>query len=403
MFRSSIAVLIVLFSPSLWSDDPSTIYPESSFLNSLDFRQPDILESENDLQTAKADALKARIPASPEVFYEAEDFDEAGLQETFALSWSLPIGKRRALTIRASESGVMSREYLREGTLFAHRLNARRSYIHWFIAERRTKVLRDYAQQLSYLSERIRQQFQKGERSGLEADRLERELQQLEVELQLADIDRENAFLNIRMLARGVPMNATPVCPMLPALSGDLDVMNRMDIRASIEKVKESRMRNEIAESIFSPPALTAGWLSLDSGEITDSGVLYGVSWTIPWPSGRKASRIRSESELHKTEEHQAYLVRKSKEELQLRMSLYRNLREKALQAGRENSVSHTFSERAMTAYRLGEMNLTDLLDIFRTSIAARLAQIARLNAALNALVDLEQTTGKQLEPGVNP
>ncbi|MGD2116308.1 MAG: TolC family protein, partial [Acidobacteriota bacterium] len=317
-------------------------------------------------------------------------------------SWQPPRPDRRRLAVETARAEVTAADARLEARRLDLRLHLRAVYARWALARERAETLSRHAERLAALAERERLRADRGEASGLSVRRLELAAERVRGEADRATAELEHA----RSAARGwwpdLPAGAEPRLPELPDPdwapgSAATPPSSHARTRSLEAAVEAARLGGHLTERFVPTPELVAGWQRIDDGVRTVDGPLLGLSWSIPLFDRNRPDRARAEARLTASRARLERTRRELAAELAGARAAYEELHASALALRRAATRTPPMIDAATAAFRLGEADLTDLLDALRSGAETELAAVDLLGEALAAHRDLERAAGRAL------
>lgn len=388
-------------APEARDDEPARIVTEAEFLRRVDADHPAVLALAGGPGTARAELERASTLPNPELSVAREGPTGGAEQVDLTVSWQPPRPDRRKLAVGAARAEVAAADARRDARRLDLHLELRAVYARWALAGARLEALERRAERIAALAERERLRAERGEASGLSVRRLE-----LAATRARGEADRAAAALErARSTAHGwrpdLPDGAEPRLPPLPEPAEDHPAPHPRTVSLEAE-IEAARLRRDLAERFVPAPELVAGWQQIDTGSRSVDGPLLGLSWSIPLLDRNRADRARAEA---RTTATRARLERTRQElaaELAGARAAYEKLRAAALELRRTAARTAPMIDAATAAFRLGEADLTDLLDALRSGTETELAALDLAGDALAAHRELERAAGTPLLPGPN-
>ena len=364
------------------------VVTEAEFLSVLDETHPAVRESAGAVGLAEARLLAARTLDNPVV--EAVREDPAGPigQTDILVSWQIPgVERRPEINAREGEIGAARRRLAYD--LLGYRLAMRDAYAGWAVADARRQRLTLQAERVGSLAQREAVRAERGEASGLEARRLGLAAATLRSRVALAAGASERARAEAAAWHPGLPANARPVLPELPA-APSLDGAD-VRVRAAEADLVAAELAQAATRPIVASPEVTVGWRRQDLTPGAVDGPIFGVAWSVPLFDRRQAARQSAGAGL---EAARARLELAERESAAARNAASTNLARLAdalAEAREELGATERMLDGAEAAFRQGEAGLTDLLETHRSVTEAELAVLDLHEAALAAHRELER------------
>ena len=239
-----------------------------------------------------------------------------------------------------------------------------------------------------------------GEGSGLDHRRLRLAVAEAASRAAAARAALAAAEAEARSWRPDLPPESVPVLPPLPP--ADDAAANRPThprLAALEEAVRSAELRERLAGKSVELPEVVAGWKSVDPGGADDSmgsggtkgGPVVGLSWRVPLFDRGGPERLRAVSEREALEARLDLERRRLAAEEEGALAAYEGLRRAALEADEILSAAEPAVAAATLAFRLGEADLTTLLETVRSAAAARLAALEIHAEALAAGRELDR------------
>jgi cobalt-zinc-cadmium efflux system outer membrane protein len=292
------------------------------------------------------------------------------------------------LSIKAARAGVEAAQNELDWTGLELRAEFRAAYAEWALAAERAAVVMSQVAMFRDVVEKANERKRVGEESGLTAQRLSLAL--VELEASAARAEAELAKKTALALGRTAVAytDPRPVLPALPALSSTLELDTHPLLRARRADVDEAEARARLSGRVFLAPELRAGWQTLHDGNQDSEGLVVGAAWSVPLFDRRQGERLAWEGKTR------ASRGRLEVEEMRARAVLsgaeasYRRLREAALSTEKALEGTDRIMEQAKARFRMGESDVTDLLDAMRSVLSSRMT-------GLEAHRELELASGR--------
>lgn len=397
--RAVAGILPVLSTLSgvAWAGPP--VVTEADLLAQLDGDLPAVVASSSPLPSARAELIDARLLENPVLELGHEDPSGAVAQTEWLLSWQLP-GSTRRLEIDAAEKSLDAATARVEHRLRELRAALRADYARWAVAATRRQLLEDEVSRLEALASREDARARTGESSGLDSRRLDLAAAALRVRLSLAAADERRARAEVVRWWPELPADARPELPPLPDPSGGDSADGALledehpRITAARAEADAADLAQRASERYWASPELTLGWQRQEAFEATESGAVIGLAWTVPIFDRRQAERDAARVRLEVARAEVEIAARETEARRSTAVSRYAELVRGTADAEAAIEPSHGMGVAAETAFRYGELPLTDLLEIQRSLSDARLAWLELHAAALAAHRELEALAG---------
>lgn len=383
-------LLPVLFAAMSGAQNPSVL-TEAEFLSVLDESHPAVVESAEALAHAETRILESRTLENPILGGVREDPRGPVRQTDIVVSWQLPHAARGTV-IRARERQAEAARARLAQQLLNYRLAMRQAYADWAVAEARERRLSDQAERLELLAERELARSEKGEASGLEAHRLRLAASALRSRVALAAAESDRARAEI---AGWYPDLDASAHPALPDLSGapSFDGPDARILAAEAE-LRAATLEREAASRFVAFPEVSVGWQRQELGPEAIGGPIVGLAWSVPLFDRKKAARQSAEASLTAAGARLELVQREVRASRAAAQTSSARL-SAALARAREQLASvERMLDGAETAFRHGEVSLTDLLETHRSVTEAELAALELHESALAADRELERLAG---------
>ncbi|MYA09526.1 MAG: TolC family protein [Holophagales bacterium] len=364
------------------------VVTEAEFLSVLDETHPAVRESAEAVGLAEARLVAARTFDNPVV--EAVREDPAGPigQTDVLVSWKMPDAARAPeIEAREGEIGAARRGLAYE--LLGYRLAMREAYAGWAVAAARRQRLTLQAERVGSLAQREAVRAERGEASGLEARRLGLAAATLRSRVALAAGASERARAEAAAWHPGLPANARPVLPELPA-APSLDGAD-VRVRAAEADLAAAELAQLATRPIVASPEVTVGWRRQDLTPGAIDGPIFGVAWSVPLFDRRQAARQSAGASLEAARARLELAERESTAARNAARSNFARLAAALAEAREELGATERMLDSAEAAFRQGEAGLTDLLETHRSVTEAELAVLDLHEAALAAHRELER------------
>ena len=364
------------------------VVPEAEFLSVLDGTHPAVRESAGAVGLAEARLLAARTLDNPVVEAVREDPGGPIGQTDVLVSWQIP-GAERGPEIRAREGEVGAARRGLAHELLGYRLAMREAYAGWAVAAARRQRLTLQAERVGSLAQREAVRAERGEASGLEARRLGLAAATLRSRVALAAGASERARAEAAAWHPGLPADAQPVLPELPA-APSLDGAD-VRVRAAEADLAAAELAQLATRPIVASPEVTVGWRRQDLTPGAVDGPIFGVAWSVPLFDRRQAARQSAGAGLEAARARLELAERESTAARNAARSNFARLAAALAEAREELGATERMLDSAEAAFRQGEAGLTDLLETHRSVTEAELAVLDLHEAALAAHRELER------------
>ena len=356
----------------------------------------------------EADARERSLLANPTVSYTREEAGSS-LDDFLLVSQALPLRGRVGLLREAAGHAVTAAEARADASRLAFEARLRVAFTDLLLAQERVTVLEGGLRELSRLVEVLRAREREGEGSRFDRLRTEREVADVETDLEAAGIDRLTAqarlaaFLEPEMdpsglSATGRLLDGAPV-PSPDALLVQA-LARRPDHRALM--LRETRWATErrAAERLRLPgTAVTAG-LKRGGAQGRESGYVVAATVAVPLFNRGQAQVARAEAARARTSAERQALRTRIASEVRVAHTAaagYRALAERY----RVDSVGPAaeLAAIATAAYEEGEYGILELLDAHRVVVGAGLRLLDLSASARRAAINLDLAVGGEAAP----
>ncbi len=399
MSRASWALALLL---AIVGSTPSEaqILMEKKFLEDSLKSHPGVAVAEADVAAAAGVSRQTGVVDNPEITWEREDPDGAPRQDTWRLSWRLPFDGRRH-RMAAGEAAVAASVSEVEAARLTARLEMRSLYASWYMAAEREKVLLANLDRTRRLATWLRARAEEGEAAGVEARRLD-----LEVEVLQRNAGAARAEAQARREAAAVWSNlvtgqVTPARPTLPAPPDTADVGDRADLKALAHRVALAESVTQVRRRVVEPPEISVGWLEIRDGLQSFDGPVFGVTWPVPLFDRNQGTREAADAGLERANSELELSRRRAEQHLQAALASYSELFEIVMN-GDHQTAHDDVLDAVFAAFEAGEASLTDMLDALRATVGVEMARLETLARALRAHLELEAALGRPVFSGEN-
>ncbi|MCY3591147.1 MAG: TolC family protein [Acidobacteria bacterium] len=364
------------------------VVTEAEFLSVLDETHPAVRESAGAVGLAEARLLAARTLDNPVVEAVREDPGGPIGQTDVLVSWQIP-GAERGPELRAREGEIGAARRRLAYDLLGYRLAMREAYAGWAVADARRQRLTLQAERVGSLAQREAVRAERGEASGLEARRLGLAAATLRSRVALAAGASERARAEAAAWHPGLPADARPVPPELPA-APSLDGAD-VRVRAAEADLAAAELAQLATRPIVASPEVTVGWRRQDLTPGAVDGPIFGVAWSVPLFDRRQAARQSAGAGLEAARARLELAERESAAARNAASTNFARLAAALTEAREELGATERMLDGAEAAFRQGEAGLTDLLETHRSVTEAELAVLDLHEAALAAHRELER------------
>jgi cobalt-zinc-cadmium efflux system outer membrane protein len=357
-----------------------------------------------EVERARAEVRGAGLWANPEISLSREE--AGGSIDRFAnVLLPIPWTGRLSLEKSAAERGALASEKrARQGRVEVH-ARVREAFLDLLAAQAGVAALDAGLGELDALLRMLRAREREGETSGFDRRRAERERAEVEADAlqargqlrsRRATLAATLAVLSIGLVAEGT-------------LEGALTLPSPDEVRAQAlargdvlaldsEAEGQDLLAQAAGRRAWPEPTLEAGAKSTEVGGVTDHGAVFGVSFSLnlfDHGQGAKAA-ARAEALLLRTRREALARAAEAEAEGALAEAGARHEAESAYAAAAD---ADELARIARAAYEEGEMRILELLDAYRSALAARLRLIALRVEARSAEIALDRATGVERLP----
>ncbi len=360
-------------------------------------------------RSASAARREEGVPSNPEVAYQIED--AAGVRDTFlTVGQALPIPGRRGRIRESAEAAGTAARLAAARELDAVGPAHRASFHDVLYREATVARLREGTGRLDRVVEILAFREREGEGAGYDLLRAEQERAELRIALTEAEgalevaRSRFGAFFapGRRMAKARLSGTFEPDGPppqrdeaIEGALAGRADLRALGEAGRSFELDRESALRRRIPE-----PTLLAGWKRTEASGLADGGFVAALTVPIPVFDRGRFAAARAEAERERVALEAEILARTIRAEVEGALARERAAREAVERLGVDAGARAAELRRiAELAYEEGEAGILELLDAYRTSLAAELRALAVRYDAKRAEIERRYVLGAEVMP----
>jgi cobalt-zinc-cadmium efflux system outer membrane protein len=359
------------------------------------------------VDVARADVLAAGRWPNPRLTFDRESV--AGVTENITMvAQPLPITGRRGLEVQAASALVDASSNRSDDAIRRARADLRLAFAQLVATQTREQVLTISRDRLRELAAVLAKREAAGDAAGFDRLRAEREVLDIEADQALAASERARAQATVasfladtidpsRVVA--VPRQPTPVpIPPVDALVERAEAA-RGDLLALRKEVDAARFSAKAADRRWVPePEIVAGTKSSTLGG-GDLGSVFAVQANIPlFDRGQPEQALAVARASQAQARIDAFRVMLRSDIVALRAIVL----ERRDTADRYRSAAVSSAEEieriAQVSYDAGERGILELLDAYRSGSSARVRQAALDLAARQAEIELEFTTGLEIQ-----
>jgi len=359
------------------------------------------------VDVARADVLAAGRWPNPRLTYDRESV--AGVTEHMTMiAQPLPITGRRGFEVQAASAMVDASSNRSDEAMRRARADLRQAFAQLLAAQTREQELMASRDRLRDLATVLAKREAAGDAAGFDRLRAEREVLDIDADRALAASERARAQVIVasffadttdplRVMAVARPSTATSV-PTADALVERAEA-TRGDLLALHKEVDAARFSAKAADRRWVPePELVAGTKSSTAGG-GDLGSVFTVHASIPlFDRGKPEHALAVARESQAQARIEAFRVSLRADIAALRATVLER-RETAdrYRAAAVNSAAE-IERIAQVSYDAGERGILELLDAYRSGSTARVRQAALDLAVRQAEIELEFTTGWEMQ-----
>jgi len=376
------------------------VLTEQQFLDDTLASHPAIAAAEAEVAAASGVRRQAGIVDNPEIAWEREDPDIVPRQDTLVLNWRLPFDGRRH-RMDAADAVINASNSELEATRLRVRLEMRSLFASWYIAAQREGVLQANLDRTRRLSDRMQARAQDGESSGLEARRLELEVEMLGLEAAAARAEARARRSAAASWSAQVAGDVEPIFPLLPTPPSTIDIGDRPDIRALSYGMVAAESRHQLQKRVLEPPVISLGWTEIAENVRSFDGPVFGLSWPLPLFDRNQGRRDAASAEVSRAQFELEVAQKKALEQSRAALASYTELHAMVVR-GSDGGADSDVIETMLAVFEAGEASVTDVLDTLRATVDVRVARIDILARALAAERELESALGRPILSGGN-
>jgi cobalt-zinc-cadmium efflux system outer membrane protein len=371
---------------------------EHQFLDDALASHPGIAAAEAGIAAATGARQQAGVFDNPEITWERESPSVAPQQDTWRLSWRLPLdGRRHRMT--AADAAVAATRSELEAARLDIRLELRSLFASWYIAAERVADLQANLDRTRRLADWLRARADAGEAAGIEARRLELEVEVLARETAAARAEARAQRVAAAAWSDMVTGDVAPARPVLPPPLASVDVAAHPDLKALAQRAAAAEARHRLQRQVLEPPEVSAGWLEIRDGLQSFNGPVLGIAWPLPVFDRNQGARQAAAAEVDRARAELEVAKRRAEQHADAAVASYADLYEVAVN-GQAGGHQAEVVDAVLAAFEAGEASLTDVLDTLRATVDVEMARLASLARALAAERELEEALGRPILPG---
>ena len=359
------------------------------------------------VDVARADVLAAGRWPNPRLTFDRESV--AGVTENMTMvAQPLPITGRRGLEVQAASAMVDASSNRSDDATGRARADLRLAFAQLVAAQTREQVLTTSHDRLRELAAVLAKREAAGDAAGFDRLRAEREVLDIEADHALAASERARAQATVasffadtidpsRVVA--VPRQPTPASiPTVDALVERAEAA-RGDLLALRKEVDAAQFSAKAADRRWVPePEIVAGTKSSTAGG-GDLGSVFTVHANVPLFDRGKPERALAVARASQAQARiDAFRVALHSDIAALRAAvLQRRDTADRYRSAAVNSAGE-IERIAQVSYDAGERGILELLDAYRSGSSARVRQAALDLAVRQAEIELEFTSGLEIQ-----
>ena len=357
----------------------------------------------------EADTRERRLLANPTVSYTREDAGTTA-DDFLLVSQELPVRGRIGLLDRAAQQAVTAAEARADASVVAFETRLRLAFTALLLAQERTRALDSGLSELQRMVDVLLAREREGEGSRFDRLRAEREVADIETDLEAAEIERLSAQARLAaFFAPGTdpaglraggklldaPRRVDPGTLVQRALT------TRADYRALELSAEQWGTERRAAERLRYPGAeINAGLKRTGADRARESGYAVTATMVVPLFNRGQAQVARAAAARARVDAERQALRGTIESEVraaQVAAARYRDLADRY----RATSVEPAAELVAIAdaAYEEGEYGILELLDAHRVTLGAQLRLLELSAAARGAGIELDRVIGGATTP----
>ena len=357
----------------------------------------------------EAEARERSLLANPTVSYTREDAG-VSVDDFLLVTQELPVRGRVGLLAEAAGQAATTAGARADADLLAFETQLRLAFTDLLLAQKRSGALEDELSELNRLVDVLRARETEGEGSRFDRLRAEREVADIDTDLEIVGIDRLTAqALLAAFFAPGTDSSGLTAVGRLgdgatmPGLDSLLTqaLERRPDYRAlTFDEARWETERRAADRLRFPGASVTGGLKRSGSSAVRASG--YAVTATVAVPLFNRGQVQVARAEAARARVVAERLVLGSRIESEVRAAYVAATRYGALaDSYRVGSVERAaeLAAIATAAYEEGEYGILELLDAHRVALGAQLRLLALSAAGRRAAIELDRAIGGESAP----
>lgn len=371
---------------------------EAQFLEDALARHPGIAVRQAEVAAAEGARRQAGVIDNPELAWGREDPKLPPTQDTLVVTWKLPFDGRKH-RVAGGDAALAASSADLVASRLGIRLEMRAIYAEWFLAHRRETLLQDHLDRTRRLASWLRARAEEGEAAGVEARRLDLEVEVLERELTAVRAEAHSRRAAAAVWSTAVTPDVEPHRPTLAPPPTSADLEEHPVLRAQGHRVMEAEAEARLQHRALQPPTVALGWTKFSADIGSTDGPVFGVSWPLPVFDRNQGNRQAAASEAEAAQAQLELETRQLEQRARAALASYTDFYSTTRPATSDDAVNQV-ALAVFAAFEAGEAGLTDVLDTLRASIAVRMARLDNLESALAAERELEAALGRPILPG---
>ena len=391
-----------------WGASAQTLTEEQA-LARMRMEHPQVRVLPLTVRELEADARERSLLANPTVSYTRED---AGLSvdDFLLVTQELPLRGRMGLLDEAAGQAVAAAQARADTDLLAFETRLRLAFTDLLLAQERIDALEDGLSELNRSVDVLRAREEEGEGSRFDRLRAEREVADIETDLETVAIDRLGAQARLASffapgsdpagLQAAGPLSDGAAVPALDSLLTQA-FARRPDYRAlTFGEARWETERRAAGRRRFPGVSVTAGLKRTNSPAVSGSGYAVTATVAVPLFNRGQAQVARAEAARGRTDAERQALGTRIESEVRVAHAAASRYRELA-DSYRSDSVERAseLAAIAAAAYEEGEYGVLELLDAHRVTLGAELRLLELSAAARRAAIELGRAIGGETTP----
>ena len=357
----------------------------------------------------EADTRERRLLANPTVSYTREDAGP-NTDDFLLVSQELPVRGRSGLLGEAAGQAVTAAEARVDASALAFAARLRRAFTALLLAQERTRTLDTALSDLGRLVDVLRAREREGEGSRFDRLRAEREVADVETDLEIAAIARSRAQARLAaFFAPGTDASGLTAAGALleDAVRVDSDTLveralaRRADYRAlGLSEARWATERRAAERLRYPGAALNAGLKRSGTAAAHESGYALTATMVVPLFNRGQAQVERAVAARARINAEREALRGRIESEVRaahVAATRYRELADRYRATSVEPAAE--LVAIASAAYEEGEYGILELLDAYRVTLDAETRLLELSAAARRAAIELDEVAGEGATP----